>query len=78
MYGTPIVYPLSMVQEGPLRLLIQANPMTAIVETFRFATLGQGYFTWAALGYSFVFMLVLLLFSVVIFNKVERTFMDTI
>lgn len=78
MYGTPIVYPLSMVQEGPLRLLIQANPMTAIVETFRFATLGQGYFTWAALGYSFAFMLVLLLFSVVIFNKVERTFMDTI
>lgn len=78
MYGTPIVYPLSMVQEGSLRLLIQANPMTAIVETFRFATLGQGYFTWAALGYSFAFMLVLLLFSVVIFNKVQRTFMDTI
>ena len=78
MYGTPIVYPLSMVQEGPLRTAILANPMTAIVETFRYATLGQGYFSWAALGYSFAFMLVLLFFSVVIFNKVQRTFMDTI
>ena len=78
MYGTPIVYPLSMVEPGPLRTLIQANPMTAIVETFRFATLGQGYFSWAALGYSFGFMVVLLLLSVVIFNRVQRTFMDTI
>lgn len=78
MYATPIVYPLSMVPQGTLRSLIQANPMTAIVETFRFATLGQGYFSWAALSYSFGFMVVLLLLSVVIFNRVQRTFMDTI
>ena len=78
MYATPIVYPLSMVEEGPLRTLIMANPMTSIIETFKYATLGQGYFSWLALGYSFLFMSVLLLFSVAIFNKVQRNFMDTV
>jgi len=78
MYATPIVYPLSMVQEGKLRMLILANPMTSIIEAFKYATFGQGYFSWLALGYSFLFMSVLLLFSVVIFNKVQRNFMDTV
>ena len=78
MYATPIVYPLSMVPEGTLRTLILANPMTSIIEAFKYATLGQGYFSWFALGYSFVFMSVLLLFSVAIFNKVQRNFMDTV
>ena len=78
MYATPIVYPLSMVEEGSLRTLIMANPMTSIIEAFKYATLGQGYFSWFALGYSFLFMSVLLLFSVVIFNKVQRNFMDTV
>ena len=78
MYATPIVYPLSMVEEGTLRTLIMANPMTSIIEAFKYATLGQGYFSWFALGYSLLFMSVLLLFSVVIFNKVQRNFMDTV
>ncbi len=78
MYATPIVYPLSMVEEGPLRTLIMANPITSIIEAFRYATLGQGYFSWLALGYSFLFMSVLLIFSVAIFNKVQRNFMDTV
>ena len=78
MYATPIVYPLSMVEEGTLRTLILANPMTSIIEAFKYATLGQGYFSWFALSYSFLFMSVLLLFSVVIFNKVQRNFMDTV
>ena len=78
MYGTPIVYPLSMVEEGPLRTLILANPMTSIIEAFKYATLGQGYFSWLALAYSFLFMFVLLLFSVAVFNKVQRNFMDTV
>ena len=78
MYATPIVYPLSMVEEGTLRTLIMANPMTSIIEAFKYATLGQGYFSWFALGYSFLFMSVLLLFSVAIFNKVQRNFMDTV
>ena len=78
MYATPIVYPLSMVEKGTLRTLILANPMTSIIEAFKYATLGQGYFSWFALGYSFLFMSVLLLFSVAIFNKVQRNFMDTV
>lgn len=78
MYATPIVYPLSMVPQGTLRSLILANPMTPVIEAFRYATLGQGYFSWPALGYSFLFMALLLLVSVVIFNKVQRTFMDTV
>ena len=78
MYATPIVYPVSMVEDNALRTLIMANPMTSIIEAFKYATLGQGYFSWFALGYSFLFMSVLLLFSVAIFNKVQRNFMDTV
>ena len=48
MYATPIVYPLSMVEKGTLRTLIMANPMTSIIEAFKYATLGQGYFSWFA------------------------------
>ena len=78
LYGTPIVYPLSMVPEGTLRTLIMANPMTAIIEAFKYITLGQGYFSWTAIGYSFTFMTILLVFGVVVFNKVQRSFMDTV
>ena len=78
MYGTPIVYPISMVTNDTLRTLIMLNPMTSIIEAFKYVTLGQGYFSWWALGYSFIFMCVLLLFGIVIFNKVQRSFMDTV
>ena len=78
MYATPIVYPISMVSEGTLRTLILANPMTSIIEGFKYATFGQGYFSWLALGYSFAFMTVLLVLGVVVFNKVQRSFMDTV
>lgn len=78
MYATPIVYPISMVPSGTLRTLIMLNPMSAIIEAFKYATLGQGYFSWLALGYSFCFMSLLLLVGIVIFNKVQRSFMDTV
>ena len=78
MYGTPIVYPISMVTNDTLRTLIMANPMTAVIEAFKYATLGQGYFSWFALGYSFTFMCVLLVLGIVVFNKVQRSFMDTV
>ncbi len=78
MYGTPIVYPISMVTNETLRTIILLNPMTSIIEAFKYASLGQGFFSWLALGYSFVFMCVLLLFGVVVFNKVQRSFMDTV
>lgn len=78
MYATPIVYPLSMVPGGKLRMLILANPMTPVIEAFKYATLGHGYFSWTALGYSFAFMMVLLVVGIVVFNKVQRSFMDTV
>lgn len=78
MYATPIVYPISMVPAGTLRTLIMANPMTSIIEAFKYITLGQGYFSWLALGYSFTFMVVLLVLGIVVFNKVQRSFMDTV
>lgn len=78
MYGTPIVYPLSMVTDPTLRTVILANPLTAVIETFKYVTLGQGYFSWVALSYSFGFMAILLVLGVVVFNKVQRSFMDTV
>lgn len=78
MYATPIVYPISMVTNETLRKIILLNPMTSIIEAFKYATLGQGYFSWLALGYSFAFMSVLLVLGIVIFNKVQRSFMDTV
>ena len=78
MYATPIVYPISMITSEKLRLLIMLNPMTSIIEAFKYATLGQGYFSWGALGYSFAFMSILLAWGIIIFNKVQRSFMDTV
>jgi lipopolysaccharide transport system permease protein len=77
MYATPIVYPLSSVSGG-LRLLLLANPMTSIVETFRFAFLGAGSFSVWNLTYSLVFMVVMLFLGMLLFNRVEATFMDTV
>ena len=78
MYATPIVYPMSMVTNETLHTIIMLNPMTSIIEAFKYATLGQGYFSWGALGYSFAFMSILLLWGVIIFNKVQRSFMDAV
>jgi len=78
MYATPIVYPMSMVPEGKLRTIIMLNPLSSVIETFKYTVFGEGYFSWGALGYSFTFMTVLLLIGVVVFNRVQRSFMDTV
>jgi len=78
MYGTPVIYPLSSIPEGKIKLLMQLNPITPIVETFKYGTLGTGEFSWNMLGYSFCFMLVVLSIGIVLFNKVQRSFMDTV
>lgn len=77
MYATPVIYPVSTIPE-PYRWLILANPMTPIVEGFRFAFLGAGAFDLGQLLYSFGFMIAVLLGGVLLFNQVERTFMDTV
>lgn len=77
MYVTPVIYPLSLVAPRH-RWLVLANPMSAIVETFRCAFLGSGTFDPAALLYSAGATLVILSIGVLLFNHVERTFMDTV
>jgi lipopolysaccharide transport system permease protein len=77
MYATPVIYPVSSIPER-FQPLIQANPMTPVVETFRFAFLGAGSVTAAGLFYSLGFMLVVLIIGLLIFNHVESTFMDTV
>jgi lipopolysaccharide transport system permease protein len=77
MYATPVIYPLSTMSTN-YRWLIAANPMSAIVETFRYSFFGTGTFSWAYLGYSAGFTLVLLIAGIALFNRVERTFMDTV
>lgn len=77
MYGTPVIYPLSSI-EGTWRWLILSNPMTPIVEIFRLAFLGTSAMSPAYLLYSTAFMFGVLLIGVLIFNRVENTFMDTV
>lgn len=77
MYTTTVIYPLSSAP-AKYKTMISLNPMTGIIECFRFAFLGQGQLTWYTLGYSTVFTLVALLLGILIFNKTEKTFVDTV
>ena len=77
MYATPVIYPVSSLA-AKYKTIAMANPMSSIVETFRYGWLGSGTFSWGALGYSFSFMIILLSLGIVVFNKVEKTFMDTV
>ena len=79
MYATPVIYPLSVMSGSKKYMwLIQANPLTSVMETFKYGFLGQGTFSWLALGYSFLFSVIILLVGIIIFNRVERSFMDVI
>lgn len=77
MYITPVIYPLNSI---PLdkQWIVQLNPMTSIIETFKYGSIGAGVFSWMWLLYSFIFMIVLLVSGIVVFNKVEKGFMDTV
>ena len=77
MYATPVIYPISSLKEN-WRWLVIANPMTAVVEVFRLAFLGVSSLSPVYLLYSLGFTLVILLLGVLIFNRVEATFMDTV
>ena len=79
MYASPIVYPLSMLDNSPrLKILVQLNPMTSPIEIFRMATLGTGTVTGFGIVYSLVFTLAALVLGVVLFSRIEKTFMDTV
>lgn len=82
MYATPIVYPLSQLSDkfhnNVLQTIVMINPVTMPVEMFRFAVLGKGTIDPIFLGISWAFTLIVIVFGIMVFNKVERTFMDTV
>lgn len=77
MYATPVVYPASQIG-GKLKTLMMLNPVSPIVESFRYAFLGSGSIPWNYLGISVVTTLVVLFAGVVLFSRVEKNFMDTV
>ena len=78
MYMTPVVYPLSTVADGWMRDLLMLNPVTSAVEMLRYAILGKGTIAWGFYGLSWVITMIVALLGIMIFNKVERNFMDTV
>lgn len=77
MYATPIIYPLSAASEK-FRWALELNPLTPIFEAVKYGCLGCGSLSWGGLLYSTLFMIVTLFLSLILFNRVERNFMDTV
>jgi len=78
MYVTPIAYPLSFLAGKKYAWMLEINPLTSIVEAFRYCLFGKGSVTAGSLLYSVIFMVVVLLLGTMMFNKVEKDFMDTV
>jgi lipopolysaccharide transport system permease protein len=78
MYATPVAYPLSFLKGKSFAAVIEWNPLSPIVEGFRYALFQTGNFNFLSLGYSVVFMFVAMVLGAIYFSKVERTFMDTV
>ena len=77
MYATPVIYPFSAAPEK-VRQLVALNPMTPLIEGIRLGLLGRGDFSLYSLGYSFLATMAILFLGVTVFNKVERTFIDSV
>jgi lipopolysaccharide transport system permease protein len=77
MYATPIIYPLSYTS-GKLHTIISMNPLTPILESFRYAFFSIGTFDWSGLAYTSIFSFGVLFLGIIIFNQVEKSFMDTV
>ncbi len=80
MYTTTVIYPLStaITKYPAYSWFIKFNPITAVIETFRYGFLGRGSFSWNLMGYSTAVTLIILLLGIIVFNKVEKTFVDTV
>lgn len=78
MYATPIVYPISQLGDGIIKTILYINPVTAPVELFRYAVLGKGMVSLPLLAVSLAFTTIVLLIGILVFNRVEKTFMDTV
>jgi len=78
MYATPIIYPLSELCHSTMRTLLMINPVTSPVEVFRYAVLGRGTIEPAYLCLSWCITIAVAIFGVMLFNRIEKTFMDTV
>jgi lipopolysaccharide transport system permease protein len=80
MYSTTVIYPLSEVLKRypNYSWLVKLNPITAIIETFRYGFLGKGSFSWDLIGYSALITSIILIMGTIIFNRVEKNFVDTV
>ena len=78
MHATPIVYPISQLGDGIIKTILYINPVTAPVELFRYAVLGKGMVSLPLLAVSLAFTTIVLLIGILVFNRVEKTFMDTV
>ena len=78
MYATPVIYPIGTITNDRLRFAMQLNPLTGIFEAFKYGLLGAGAFSWGSLAYSACFTVVLILLGIVVFNRVQRSFIDTV
>jgi lipopolysaccharide transport system permease protein len=77
MYATPVIYPLSATPEK-YKAILSYNPIAPILEGFRYIVLGAGTFNWNMLGYTTIVAFITLAVGTLIFNKVEKDFVDTV
>ncbi len=77
MYATPVIYPISAIPEK-YRWIILTNPMTGVIETFKYSFLGTGTFSWGLLAYSAAFTVIIFILGLLVFNRTEKNFMDTV
>jgi lipopolysaccharide transport system permease protein len=77
MYATPVIYPLSF---APVQyhVFLNANPLTPIFEAFKYAFVGAGTFDVVSLAYSLIVLCIVMFFAVILFNRTEQRFMDTV
>ncbi|WP_245564992.1 ABC transporter permease [Spirosoma panaciterrae] len=77
MYATPVIIPLSAIP-AKYKPIMLVNPMTGVIETFKYGFFGAGTFSWPLLSYSIGFTVIVFLIGLAIFNKTEKNFMDTV
>ena len=76
-YATPVAYGLALIPKR-IQYLYLLNPITTVITTFRYAFFGEGYFEISTFITSWIITLVILMIGIILFNKVEKTFMDTV
>lgn len=78
VYVTPVIYPLSLVTNPKLHLAMSLNPVTPVMEAIKYSLLGVGSFSWMWLGYSVICTVLFCVIGLALFNKVQKSFMDTV